>query len=68
MNANAGILLLIAVAGLVAVCRGGTWHWDPIGQGGPACLQTRFFHRLLLGMFWTGWSTSLVLGLLRLLK
>lgn len=43
MNPDAVVVLFPALIGLVPICRGGSWHWDPIGMGGPACLQTRFF-------------------------
>ena len=54
MNPDAVVVLFPALIGLVPICRGGSWHWDPIGMGGPACLQTRFLHGLWVGMFWLG--------------
>jgi hypothetical protein len=53
---------LIPIIGLIAICRGGRWNWDPISLYG---IQSRFIHRLLLGMFWLGWSTFLVVGVLK---
>ena len=66
MNAQGFLILLIPALGLISICRGGRWHWDPIGPGGAAWLHTPFMHRLLVAMFWVGWSTGLVVGTLML--
>jgi hypothetical protein len=67
MNTQAFFILVIPLLGLFAILRGGTWHWDPIGRGGPASLQTPFLHALWVGAFWLGWSASLLVGLLMIL-
>jgi hypothetical protein len=64
MNSTAGLILLIPLLGVVSICHGGRWHWDPIGLGGAAWLRTSFVHRLLVAVFWLGWSASLLVGLL----
>jgi hypothetical protein len=66
MKTQAFLILLIPVLGLFAILRGGRWNWDPIGPDGAAWLHTPFMHRLLVAMFWLGWSTGLVVGLLLL--
>jgi len=66
MNTEGFLVLLMPVIGLYAICRGGRWHWDPISSNGVAWIQSRFVHRLLLGMFWVGWTTGLVIGVLML--
>ena len=63
MNAD---ILLIPMIGLCAICRGGRWHWDVLSSDGTLVLGSRFIHRMLLGMFWLGWSASLILGVLTL--
>jgi len=66
MKTQAFLILLIPLLGLTAILRGGKWHWDPMRAGGPAWIQTPFLHRLIVAMFWLGWSTGLILGLLML--
>jgi hypothetical protein len=67
MNTQAFLTLLIPALGLFCFRRGGRWHWaDPIGPGGAAWLHTPFMHRLLVVLFWVGWSTGLIVGILQL--
>jgi hypothetical protein len=66
MNTQALWILLMPALGLFSILRDGRWSWDPIGPGGAAWLHTPFVHRLLIAMFWLGWSTSLILGVIML--
>jgi hypothetical protein len=66
MNTQGFLILLIPILGLCAICRGGRWHWDVISSDGMPVLRSNFIRRLLLGMFWLGWSTSLIVGVLML--
>jgi hypothetical protein len=56
MNSQGFVILFIPLLGLVPICRGGRFHWRVLSS------------TLLNGVFWFGWITSLVVGLLVLLR
>jgi len=66
MNIQGSLILLIPILGLFAICRTGRWRWDVMSYYGTPFLGSYFVHRLVLAMFWLGWSTGLVVGVLRL--
>lgn len=68
MNAQALWILLVPLLGLLAIFRDGKFHWDPFPPAAAARLRRLpLIYRLLVGMFWLGWMTCLVVGILMLL-
>lgn len=55
MNPQAGLILLIPTLGLVSICRGGKWDWRVVPSS-----------ELINGLFWFGWTSTLVAGVLSL--
>jgi len=56
MNTHAFAILLVPIMGLAAICRGGRFHKRVISSSA-----------LLNGVFWFGWTSTLVFGLWMLL-
>jgi hypothetical protein len=57
INYDGFIILLIVFMGLVPICRGGQWNWKVV-EGNKA----------LNVVFWFGWFSALVAGLLTLFR
>lgn len=68
MDMRAGIFFFIVIFGLLPILRGGHWRWDVLAPYGHPVLRSAFLHKLVLGMFWLGWFTSLTFGLLVLFR
>ena len=66
MNTQGFLMLLIPILGLFAICRSGRWRWDVMSFYGTPFMGSYFIHRLVLVMFWLGWSTGLIAGVLML--
>ena len=64
MNIRAGILFFVVILGLLPIVRSGHWRWDVLAPYGHPILGSVFLHKLGVGMFWLGWFTSLIVGLL----
>lgn len=57
MHYDSLIILFIALMGLVPICRGGKWNWQVVQRS-----------KALSAVFWFGWFSALVVGLLRLFR
>lgn len=64
MNIRAGILFFIVILGLLPILRSGSWRWDVLAPYGRPILCSTLIHSLGVGMFWLGWFSSLIVGLL----
>ena len=57
MNSQGLGILFIAFVGLIPICRDKKWNWRVVKSS-----------TLLTCLFWTGWSVSLIVGTLVLLR
>ena len=56
MHYDGLVILLVVFVGLVPICRGSKWNWKVVHRS-----------KALSAVFWFGWFTAIVVGLLRLL-
>jgi hypothetical protein len=68
MNIEAGLFFFVVIIGLLPILRSGHWRWDVLAVYGRPILRIAFIHNLVVGMFWVGWFTSLIVGLLVLFR
>jgi hypothetical protein len=61
MHYDGFVILTIPLLALVAICRDGKWHWNPVEY---AYGHHRWTHALN-AIVWFGWFTSLIVGTLR---
>ncbi len=64
MNMKAGIFFFMVILGLLPILRSGYWRWDVLAPYGHPIFGSAFLHKLGVWMFWLGWFTYLIVGLL----
>jgi hypothetical protein len=57
INSKAGLILITPIMGLVAITRNGQWNWNIIPT-----------YPTLNMVFWFGWTSSLIVGIIMLFK
>ena len=57
MNSQGFIILFIPLIGLVTICKNKKWNWNVIKDS-----------RLLTSIFWLGWFSSLIVGIITIIN